>query len=262
MASFLDLFKISVDFNNPNFTNFNQISFTENNSWNLNLKNKAPFKRNERYLQIAFNNDLSEAIRVIPKIPKNPNIIIEAGTPFIKKEGIRGIRTLSLLWGGKVVADLKTMDGAIQELDFLYDTNASCATVLASASVETINLFISECQKRNIESMVDMIGIEDPLSVLRKLKKPPKVIVIHKGRDEESTKGKLIKYRHINKIRSKYDVIISAAGGVDEKEARSAIFNGANIVVINVVNSSDGLTGINSYGDISKIVAKYLEILK
>jgi len=32
-------------------------------------------------------------------------------------------------------------------------------------------------------------------------------------------------------------VLISAAGGVDLKEARSAIFNGANIVVANIVDS-------------------------
>ena len=38
-----------------------------------------------------------------------------------------------------------------------------------------------------MDSMIDMLGVEEPLKVLMKLKKPPTVVVIHKGRDEENT---------------------------------------------------------------------------
>ena len=55
---------------------------------------------------------------------------------------------------------------------------------------------------------------------MRPLKQPPDVMVLHRGRDEENVRGKVIQYRHVNRIRSKYDVSISAAGGVDLKEAR------------------------------------------
>ncbi len=39
-----------------------------------------------RYLQIAFNYDLSLVARILPTLPRNPRIVVEAGTPFIKRE--------------------------------------------------------------------------------------------------------------------------------------------------------------------------------
>jgi 3-keto-L-gulonate-6-phosphate decarboxylase len=110
-------------------------------------------------------------------------------------------------------------------------------------------------------SMIDLIGVKDHLTVLRPLKKAPDVVVIHRGRDEEGTQGKMIEYRQVNRIRSKFDALISAAGGVDLWEARSAIFNGANIVVANIVNPADGWTGIKTTDDITAIAQKFLETI-
>jgi bifunctional enzyme Fae/Hps len=219
-------------------------------------------ERKNRYLQIAFNVDLNEVRRILPTIPENERILIEAGTPFIKREGFNGIKTISDIWGGKVVADLKTMDGAIEEVELAHNAGATAATVLGSATIETINLFIQKCKELEIDSMIDMIGVEEPLKVLLKLKQPPKVVVLHRGRDEETTRGKVIKYKHINKIRSKYNVLISAAGGVDLKEARSAIFNGANIVVANIVSTEDPWTGIQSDEDVATIAEQFLKTIE
>jgi 3-keto-L-gulonate-6-phosphate decarboxylase len=110
--------------------------------------------------------------------------------------------------------------------------------------------------------MIDMLGVEEPLKVLIKLKQPPSVVIIHKGRDEETTRGKMIKYKHINKIKSKYNIIISAAGGIDLREARSAIFNGANIVVANIVDESDPWTGIKSDEDVADIAEQFLSTIE
>jgi len=215
-----------------------------------------------RYLQIAFNDDLSSVNRILPQIPENERILIEAGTPFIKRLGSHGIRKIATIWDGKIVADLKTMDGAIGEVEIAHDAGASAATVLGSATTETINLFIKKCKEIGLDSMIDMIGVEEPLRVLLKLERPPNVVVLHKGRDEETTRGKVIKYKHINKIRSKYSVLISAAGGVDLKEARSAIFNGANIVVANIVSAEDPWTGIRMDEDIANIAEQFLKTIE
>ena len=110
--------------------------------------------------------------------------------------------------------------------------------------------------------MIDMIGVEDPLRVIRNLRSPPDVVILHKGRDEESTRGKLIGYKNINKIRSKYNVLISAAGGVDLREARSAIFNGANIVVANIVSEGKPWTGIKESDDVSEIARQFLDTIE
>ncbi|MHA1479692.1 MAG: hypothetical protein ACTSPU_15985 [Promethearchaeota archaeon] len=65
------------------------------------------FLNNQRYIQIAFNHTTSDVLRILPQIPYDPRIIIEAGTPYIKREGISGIRLIRRLWRGLVVADLK-----------------------------------------------------------------------------------------------------------------------------------------------------------
>ena len=218
--------------------------------------------RKKRYLQIAFNSDLNSVESILPNIEENERILIEAGTPFIKKEGMRGIERISQLWDGVIVADLKTADGAIGEVHMIKDAGASAATVLGSAPIETLNLFIEECKKLEVYSMIDMIGIEEPLKIIKDLKFPPDVIILHKGRDEESTRGKVIGYKNVKKIRSKYNVLISAAGGVDLKEARSAIFNGANIVVANIVSKGQSWIGISDDDDIAEMAQKFLKTIE
>jgi 3-keto-L-gulonate-6-phosphate decarboxylase len=110
--------------------------------------------------------------------------------------------------------------------------------------------------------MIDMLGVKDPLKVLMQLRTPPEVVVLHLGRDEESTRGKVIQYRHVNRVRSKFDVLLSAAGGVDLKEARSAIFNGANIVVANLVKPEDPWTGISTASDVAEMARQFLTTIE
>lgn len=215
-----------------------------------------------RYLQIAFNGEMDEVNRILPNIPKSDRILIEAGTPFIKREGADGIRRIASLWSGKVVADLKTMDGAVEEVELAHEAGADAATVLGSASFETIDLFISRCKALEMYSMIDMIGVEEPLKVLMQLKRPPDAVVLHKGRDEETTRGKVIRYKHINKVKSKFDVLISAAGGVDLREAHTAVFNGANIVVVNIVDSDSCWTGIKTSEDVTKMAEQFLKTIQ
>lgn len=216
----------------------------------------------KRYLQIAFNYDLYHLLRILPTIPFNDRILIEAGTPFIKREGLNGIRAIARLWKGSIVADLKTLDGAEDEVGFVNSAGATAATVLGSAPIETLNLFINRCLELGMDSMIDMLGVEEPLKVLLRLKTPPTVVILHKGRDEESTRGKVIKYKHINKIRSKYNVLISAAGGIDLAQARSAIFNGAAIVIANIVSSDDPWVGISSEEDVKTIADQFLKTIE
>ena len=215
-----------------------------------------------RYLQIAFNYDLDLVEQVLPTIPYSERILIEAGTPFIKREGARGIREIESIWPGVVVADLKVADGAEGEVAFVRGAGARAATVLGNSPVETLDLFVETCERMGVASMIDMVGVEDPLKVVMRMSKPPEVIVLHRGRDEESTRGKVIQYRHVNRVRSKFNVLISAAGGVDLKEARSAIFNGASIVVVNLVHPGDPWQGISTDEDVAGIARTFLETIE
>ncbi len=219
-------------------------------------------EHNFRYLQIAFNYDTAIVLEILPTIVPSQRILIEAGTPFIKREGMDGVRAIRRLWKGHLVADLKTVDGGDEEVEMVKSAGASAATALGSSPTETLMNFIHTCERLKMDSMIDMLGVSDPLGVLRRLRTPPDVVVLHRGRDEENTRGKVIEYRHVNRVLSKYDVLISAAGGVDLKEARSAIFNGANIVVVNLVRPGDVWTGIPTDADVASMARQFLTTIE
>jgi bifunctional enzyme Fae/Hps len=217
---------------------------------------------NIRYLQIAFNYDIGLVLSLLPRFPRSERILIEAGTPFIKREGVNGIRAIRRLWPGHLVADLTTVDGALGEVGMVREAGATAATVLGSSPGESLDLFIDACTRLRMDSMIDMLGVADPLKVLMRLKKSPDVVVLHLGRDEENTRGKMIQYRHVNRVRSKFSSLISAAGGVGLREARSAIFNGADIVVANLVRPGDPWSGIRTDGDVAGIARQFLETIE
>lgn len=221
----------------------------------------AMLDNNVRYLQIAFNYDLGMVLQMLPRIPQSNRILIEAGTPLIKREGMQAVQTIRRIWRGHVVADMKISDGAVGEVNMARRAGATAVTVLATAPIETINLVIKRCEELRMLSMIDLLGVANPLDVLRPLRTPPDIVVIHRGRDEEGTQGKVIQYRQVNRIRSKFNSLISAAGGVDLREARSAIFNGANVVVANIVRPGDGWTGIKTTENITDIANQFLETI-
>lgn len=211
-----------------------------------------------RYLQIAFNHDIQEVWRVLPQIPRDPRIIIEAGTPYCKSEGMAGVRFIRRMWGGLVVADLKVTDGAREEVRFAVNAGANAVTAMGSAPVETLDFFCKTCEEMNVLSMIDMLGVIDPLRKLLPMKSRPKFVVIHKGRDEESSRMKMIRYKDIKKIKSKFDAHISVAGGLVPATVRSAFFNGADVAIVNVVKTHDPNQGLVDVSDFTSLVPRIL----
>ncbi len=99
-----------------------------------------------RYLQIAFNYDIGMVAWLLPQIPRSSRILIEAGTPYIKREGMNGIRYIRRLWPGKIVADIKIADGALGEVNMVREAGANAVTVLGYSPKETLDLVIEECE--------------------------------------------------------------------------------------------------------------------
>ena len=212
----------------------------------------------KRYVQIAFNGTAQQVRSVLPQIPYDPRIIIEAGTPYIKRTGMNGVHLIRRMWRGLVVADIKVTDGAAQEVMFSAGAGANAATVMGSAPVETLDFFVRFCRNHNLYSMIDMLGVENPLRKMLPMKTRPDVIVIHKGRDEESNKKRIIRYKDITKIRSKYDSLISVAGGLDANSVRKAYFNGADIAILNVTSPGDPNKGLPDRANYRTLISRIL----
>jgi 3-keto-L-gulonate-6-phosphate decarboxylase len=132
-----------------------------------------------------------------------------------------------------VVADLKMMDRGATEVEIAARANADAAIALGTAPTESLNAFVDKCEELGLDSMIDMMNVEFPLHVLRKLKRVPPIIILHRGVDEEHfNKEKQLPLHEIRRIKSNYDVMISVAGGDSIREVQRTIFNDAEIVVV------------------------------
>lgn len=241
----------------------------------------------KRYLQIALNGTLSDAKHIIATLPRSDRIILEAGTPFIKRYGISGIASLHTWYGRHllgqpidlaararpqqitlgdivammkknarsttvplyekettidapiellrpyIVADLKMMDRGVTEVELAKEAGASAATALGHAPIESLNAFIDECEHLGIDSMIDMMNVEFPIGILRALKRPPNVVILHRGVDEERfNKGKMLPLHEIRRVKGAYDIMIAVAGGDTVRDVGRAMFNDADIAVV------------------------------
>jgi len=235
----------------------------------------------KKYLQIALNSTLGEAQKIIAQVPISDRILIEAGTPLIKRYGEEGIRQIKQwyeqrIWGQTleppatsfvdsgslislflktatknyrpkiaqnlpsnseiipyVVADLKMMDRGEAEVEIAARAGADAAVALGHSPIESLNAFIQKCEDLGLDAMVDMMNVEYPLSILRQLKKLPRVVILHRGVDEERfNKEKQIPLHEIRRIKGNYDILIAIAGGDTLRETQRAIFNDADIVVV------------------------------
>jgi len=186
-----------------------------------------------KYLQVALNGSVADSLQVLGRLPDDKRIIVEAGTPLIKNAGIGVIRQIRNYGYSYVVADLKTMDRGSTEVQMAKMAGASAVVALGLAPIETVDSFIENCRLLGVDSMVDMMNVDQPIKVMRKWKKKPDVIILHRGVDEtESNHGIPMPFIQINKIRSSAEVMISIAGGDTIREVQSAIFNDADIVVV------------------------------
>jgi len=193
-----------------------------------------------KYLQIAFNRSFQEVRYMINLLPPSDRIIIEAGTPFIKRYGMNGISSIKSWWGQKnagkayIVADLKAMDRGATEVALVAQAGASAATCLGLAPTETIDEFIKDCEKAGIDSMVDMMNVKFPFEVLQKLKKIPNIVVLHRGVDENiNNREKALPLDQIHRIKGAYNnILISVAGGETTREVMRTFFNDSDIAVV------------------------------
>ena len=216
---------------------------------------------NRGRIQIAFNYNFQHFLSVISHIPYSPNIILEAGTPFIKYEGVNVINRMRHYWLGDICADIKIVDGAYEEVAMVRRAGASSVTAIGNASHETLRIFVDACKEFHVDSIVDMIGNPNPLKTLWKAHIIPDMVYIHRGRDEENSFGKIIQYKDIAKLKGKYELKTGAAGGIDKRELQSAIFNSADIVVVNIVRPEDQWKGIVFDNDFERNLQSFLDFI-
>jgi len=189
--------------------------------------------RSPPYLQIALDmveeTDFNDVIR---NIPESTKILIEAGTPLIKKFGISIIGKIrSSHPQAYIVADMKTLDVGALEVKIAADANADAVAISGLAAKETIESALEEGDIRSVDIILDLMSLEKPLKKLQSLSKIPDVLLMHRGIDQE---GRLDhSWDLLEEIKNKApNSLIALAGGLEIENSKKAIENGADIIVI------------------------------
>jgi len=202
---------------------------------------------NPPYLQVALDLDsLNEVEKIVKELPFRERILLEAGTPLIKKFGVTIIEKIrEIRMDAFIIADLKTMDVGRMEVKEAADSTADGVCILGVASNETIEKAIQEAQKQGIYSVLDMMNVSDPTEKLKSLKIKPDIALLHRSVDVERLaieKGKKIeiKWGNIPEVK-KIVKMVAVAGGVTPQTAREALAQGADIIVVGryIIRSRD-----------------------
>ncbi|MBN1263647.1 MAG: hypothetical protein JW991_04800 [Candidatus Pacebacteria bacterium] len=131
-----------------------------------------------------------------------------------------------------LIADYKAMDRGATEVSIASRAGANAITVLGQAPTETIDALLKSCERCGLDPIIDMMNVQRPYQVLRKLKKLPPIVMLHRGVDETETGQTRFPIHLINQIKGAFDVMIAIGGGDTLREVQSAIFNGADIVMV------------------------------
>jgi len=205
---------------------------------------------NPPYLQVALDTpDIESVKRVVSKLPKSDRILIEAGTPLIKRYGSEVISQLREIRDDSfIVADLKTLDVGALEVRIAQQGGADAAVVSGLAFPLTIKEFIDEAKKVGICSFVDMMNVPDPLKALKDAQAVPNAVLLHRGIDSEAVAKH--SWDNLKNVKEKLagKVLVGVGGGIELELAKKSIENGADIIIVGryITSSSDVESAANS----------------
>ncbi|ULQ54144.1 orotidine 5'-phosphate decarboxylase / HUMPS family protein [Flavihumibacter fluvii] len=200
---------------------------------------------------------------------------LEAGTPLILAEGLRGVRLLREAFPNvPIVADLKTMDGGYLEAEMMAKAGATHVVVMARAHEETIRCVVNAGRDFGVKVMGDNLGCEDMVAAAKWLEDLGCDYIIHHiGYDERrgiAARG-LRMPSPLDQLREVVNAVkipVQAVGGLTLEQAIKCPAFGAPLVVLgapltidaDAFKTADGnledslrmiCTAIHAYGEVT-----------
>lgn len=164
---------------------------------------------------------------------------LEAGTPLIIAEGMRGVRELRARYPNvPIVADLKIMDGGWLEAEMAAKAGASMVVVMGQAHGETIELVVKAGRDFGAKIMGDNMAMPDPVEGARRLEQLGcDYIVHHIGYDMRTVRRERgqtapTPLGRLREIVAAVSVPVQAVGGLTIEQAAETPAYGAPLVVI------------------------------
>lgn len=211
------------------------------------------------YLQVALDIPKWEQMkRVVEELPRNDHLIIEAGTPLIKRYGVDIVGKIKEIKPDTfVIADLKTLDTGNLEARMVSDAGADAVVISGLAPLRTIEKAIAEAKKTGIYAALDMLNVASPVDLLSELSVGglmPDVVELHRAIDVEEL-GEQHAWGNIDELKRIGDkMLVAVAGGIREDNALKAIKGGADILIIG--------RGITNVRDVEGTARRYLRLMK
>lgn len=215
------------------FPDEKQLMYEKDRSAHAVMGFKVPRLWDPPYLQVAIDLvDMKKVIEVLTCLPENDHLIIEAGTPLIKKFGLAIVQEIRKYRPNAfVIADLKTLDTGNLEARMAADASADAVVISGLAPASTLEKAIAEARKTGIYSVIDMLNVPDPVAVFKALSEKPDIIELHRAID---TEDKAHAWGDIPKLKKLSDgkLLVATAGGIRVEVVKDAIKAGADILVV------------------------------
>ena len=205
---------------------------------------------NPPYLQIALDLvDKTELERILSKIPDSDKILLEAGTPLIKRFGVDIVKFIrEFHTSSYIIADMKTLDVGWLEVQIAAEASANAVTISGLAPNETLVSSIEEAEKRSVDILLDCMNVVSPSTILENLTKKPDIVLFHRGIDQEGKADH--PWNKIKIIKEKFpECKIAVAGGLNLETSARALNNRANIIIVGrAITQSDNIeAAINDF---------------
>ena len=186
---------------------------------------------------------------------------LEAGTPLLLAEGLRGVRALRAAFPDHpIVADLKTMDGGYLEAEMMAKAGATHVVVMARAHVETIKAVIKAGRDYNLKVMGDNLACEDKAAASRMMEDlGVDYIVHHTGYDERNGIAaaggpRLSPLDDLDAVVRAVSIPVQAVGGLTIEEAIEMPKRGAPLVVLGAPLTIDAHSFNVASGDLKGLL--------
>jgi bifunctional enzyme Fae/Hps len=185
------------------------------------------------YLQVALDIvDLGKLNAVLSALPENDHLIIEAGTPLIKKFGLSVLSEIRKVKPNAfIIADLKILDTGNLEARMAADATADAVVISGLANIPTIEKAIIEAKKVGIYSVIDMLNVQSPVKVIQSLKVKPDIVELHRAIDVEETAHAWGDIPAMKKAAGG-KLLVATAGGIRTNVVKDALKAGADILVV------------------------------
>jgi 3-hexulose-6-phosphate synthase len=201
--------------------------------------------------------DLDEALAAAAVALRAGVDWLEAGTPLIIAEGMRGVRELRARHPGvPIVADLKIMDGGWGEAELTAKAGASMVVVMGQAHPETVELVVKAGRDFGLKIMGDNMAMPDSLDGAKRLQELGcDYIVHHIGYDMRTLRRErgLAAPTPLDRLREVVEAVsvpVQAVGGLTIEQAIDTPKYGAPLVVIGAPLAIDAHSFRTGAGDL------------